>query len=163
MWRDEHFNHDVAQNGEVGAIEPISCLDALLFSYQHARVSQIEQPTEFLASVLRESAEEHSHIAVVFGAGTGMFPPKEVYGFETVDDYLSAGWSYSCLLHNHTLQRNGERIALGNPALSTSDVQLVRSLATERRLERARVTNGFYTYTATASEFDRLRSRDDLF
>ena len=48
---------------------------------------------------------------------------------------------------------------LGTPALSTSDVQLMRSLATSLGLESARVTNGFYTYTVEAADLDRLRSR----
>lgn len=42
MWRDEDFNHDLAQAGEVGVLEPIRCLDALLFAYQNSRVSQLE-------------------------------------------------------------------------------------------------------------------------
>jgi hypothetical protein len=88
-----------------------------------------------------------------------MFPPKSAYGFYVVDKYVAQGWRYWYLTHDHTLQRNGDRIALGTPTLSTSDVQLVRSLAAEHGLESARVTNGFYTFSATAAEFARLRSR----
>lgn len=157
--RDERFNRDLAQQGEVGIIEPIRCLDALLFAYQHSQVSQLAQPTEFLASVLRKDVAGQTHLTVIFGAGDEMFPPKAVYGFDVAEEYVTRGWQYWYVLHNHTIQRNGDLLALGSPALSTSDVQLMRSLATDARLQSARVTNGFYTFTAAANELDRLRSR----
>jgi hypothetical protein len=159
MWRDEEVNNELAQTGTVGKIERINCLDALLFAFQNARVPELTHPTEFLASVLRRESEGRLDLTVVFGAGEEMFPPKSVYGFDIVDKYVAQGWRYWYLIHDHTLQRNGDRIALGTPTLSTSDVQLVRSLAAEHGLESARVTNGFYTFSATAAEFARLRSR----
>ena len=158
-WRDEHFNHELAQSGEVGSIEPITCLDALLFAYQNARVSQLEQPTEFLASVLRRDVDGGTELAVVFGAGHEMFPPKSVYGFDVVEEHLADGWRWWYALHNHTIQRNGERLALGSPTLSTSDVQLMRNLTGDGGLENARVTNGFYTFTVAAGELWKMRSR----
>lgn len=159
LWSDEAFNAELARSGEAGAIEPIRCLDALLFAYQHSRVSQLSQPTEFLASVLRRDVEGTSRLAVVFGAGKEMFPPKAVYGFDVVDEYGARGWLYWYALHNHTIQTNEDRLALGTPALSTSDVQLTRSLAESAGLESARVTNGFYTYTVPAMQLGLLRSR----
>ena len=159
LWRDERVNGDLAQSGEVGFIEPIRCLDALLFANQNSRVSQLTQPTEFLASVLQKDEAGHARLVVIFGAGEEMFPPKSVYGFDVVDEYVALGWRYRYALHNHTIQQNGELLALGTPALSTSDVQLTRNLAEGTSLESARVTNGFYTYTATAEELRRLRSR----
>lgn len=161
MWADERANGELALSGEVGAIEPISCLDALLFAYQNGRVPQLERPTEFLASVLRLESAEGARLAVVFGAGTEMYPPKSVYGFDVVDAYRTAGWRWSYALHNHTTQRNGDRLALGTPTLSTSDVQLLRGLASERGLESARVTNGYYTFSVPSRELGRMRSRDD--
>ena len=160
LWRDERHNAELARRGEAGAIEPIRCLDALLFAFQNSRVSQLEQPTEFLASVLRRKSDDGgSRVAVIFGAGLAMYPPKTVYGFDVVDEYRSRGWRYSYALHNHTLQKNGDRLALGAPALSTSDVQLTRSLAAGSGLEGARVTNGFYTYVVAADDLTLLRSR----
>ena len=160
LWRDERHNAELARRGEAGRIEPIRCLDALLFAFQNSRVSQLEQPTEFLASVLRRETEDgDSRVAVIFGAGVEMFPPKSVYGFEAVDEYRSRGWRYAYALHNHTIQKNGDRLALGTPALSTSDVQLTRSLAADSDLEAARVTNGFFTYVVAGEELTLLRSR----
>ena len=140
----------------MGAIGPITCLDALLFARENARLPQLERPTEFLASVLRKGSDEHGEILVVFGAGAELFPPKTVYGFDIVDDYLAQGWSYWYVLHNHTRQSNG---ALGIPVPSTSDVQFVRGLAAKRGLKRVRVTNGFYSFDAGIDEMRALRAR----
>lgn len=159
LWRDDRFNAELARRGEAGTIEPIRCLDALLFAFQNSRVAQLDQPTEFLASVLLHESDGDSRVAVIFGAGMEMYPPKSVYGFEVVDEYRSRGWRYSYALHNHTIQKNGDRLALGTPALSTSDVQLTRSLAAESDLDGARVTNGFFTYVVAAEDLTRLRSR----
>jgi hypothetical protein len=129
---------------------------ALLFAEQNARVPQLERPTEFLASVLRRGAEEGEEVVVIFGAGSEMFPPRTVYGFDVADEYLARGWRYWYVLHNHTRQGNG---ALGVPVPSASDVQLARNLAAERGLERVRVTNGFYTFEAAVDEMAVFRSR----
>ena len=148
VWRDERFNIELAHGEEVGSIAPISGLDALLFAHQAARFSQIERPTEFIASVLRRELAGMAELTVVFGAGSEMFPPRSAYGSETVDEYLAEGWTFWYHLHNHTVQRNGESLALGVPVPSTSDVQLVRSLGDEMGLQGVRVTNGFFTFSA---------------
>jgi len=159
MWRNEDINHELAQGGEVGKIEPITCLDALLFAYQNGRVPELTHPTEFLASVLRREVGDRSEIAVVFGAGDEMFIPKTVYGFDVVAELVAKGWDYWYAIHNHTLQWNGDRVALGRPTLSLSDVHLVRNLAADQGLSSARVTNGFFTFSVRAGEFSRMRSR----
>lgn len=155
VWRDENFNNQLAYHEGVGSIEPITCLDALLFAEQNARVPQLERPTEFLASVLRERGMGRDEMVVVFGAGTELFPPASVHGFEIVDEYVAAGWQYWYALHNHTRQANG---ALGVPVPSTSDVKFARNLAAERGLERVRVTNGFYSFDAAIAEISRFRA-----
>jgi hypothetical protein len=88
-----------------------------------------------------------------------MFPPKSVYGFDVVEEHLADGWRWWYAIHNHTIQRNGERLALGSPTLSTSDVHLMHNLAGDGGLESARVTNGFYTFTVAADELWKMRSR----
>jgi hypothetical protein len=159
VWRNEHFNNDLVFSGAVGSIAPITCLDALLFSRQASRISQIDQPTEFLASVLRRETHTGPDVVIVFGAGSEMFPPREVYGFEVVERFLADGWSYWYAIHNHTVQKNGDLLALGVPAPSTSDVQLYRSLAEKMGLESLRVTNGFYTFSASVHELGAFRAR----
>ncbi|MEX2570178.1 MAG: hypothetical protein WD737_02665 [Gemmatimonadota bacterium] len=156
VWRDENFNNNLAYREGVGSIEPISCLDALLFAEQNARVPQLERPTEFLASVLVNRLGERNEVVVVFGAGTELFPPSSVHGFEIVDEYVAAGWQYRYVLHNHTRQTNG---ALGVPVPSTSDVDFARRLAAQRGLESIRVTNGFYSFDATIAEISDFRGR----
>jgi hypothetical protein len=156
VWRDEMFNNDLAYREGIGSIAPISCLDALLFAEQNTRVPQLEHPTEFLASVLRKRVGDRDEVIVIFGAGSEMFPPRSVHGFEIVDEYLATGWRYWYMLHNHTRQASG---ALGVPVPSTSDVAFTRSLAAQRALERVRVTNGFYTFDASVAELSRFRAR----
>ena len=157
--RNEQFNNDLVFDGAVGSINPISCLDALLFSRQASRISQLDHPTEFLASVLRRETRTGADLFVVFGAGSEMFPPKNVYGFEVVRRFLADGWSYWYSIHNHTIQKNGDLLALGVPAPSSSDVQLYRSLGKEMGLDSLRVTNGFYTFSASVNDLAAFRPR----
>ena len=152
IWRMTRANNEMVFAGEVGTVEPVRCLESLLFAFQHNRVSQLDQPTEFLASVLRRDGEEGPELTVVFGAGMEMFPPKSVYGFDVVDELRADGWTYAYALHNHTIQTNGERLALGTPAPSTSDIHLSLNLARGSGLQEVRVTNGFYTFRAPAGD-----------
>src|SRR5437879_7997064 len=94
VWRDESFNNDLVYRGVVGAIGPITCLDALLFAQQNARVPQLERPTEFLASVLRKGSDEREEIGGVCGAGPELFPPRTVYRFCIDEDYSAQGRRY---------------------------------------------------------------------
>lgn len=49
---DAH-NNALALSGKLGALEPISCLEAALFAHQAGRRPMETEPTEFLAFVLR--------------------------------------------------------------------------------------------------------------
>lgn len=157
IWRDEYFNNDLVFDEGVGSVEPISCLDALLFARQASRFSQLDRPTEFSASVLRRENWTQTDVMVVFGAGSEMFVPKDFYGFDVVADLLDEGWSYWYAIHNHTIKKNGDRLALGVPVPSTNDVQLLRSLSQSLGLDSVRVTNGFYTFRASVEELGRMR------
>lgn len=159
VWADEHFNNALVYDSGVGRIGPITCLDALLFARQATRVSQLDQPTEFLASVLRRETDQGAEVTVVFGAGSEMFPPKAVYGFDVVERMRALGWSYWYALHNHTVQRNEGLLALGVPVPSTSDVHLLRGLGQEAGLEEVRVTNGFFTFDAPVESLEPFRAR----
>lgn len=159
MWRNEQFNNDAVFGGIVGSVQPISCLDALLFARQARRHSQVDHPTEFLASVLRRKATNGFDVVAIFGAGSGMFPPKTVYGLDVVRRYLDEGWDYWYAVHNHTVRKNGDRLALGVPAPSTSDVQFYGNLGKEMGMDSLRVTNGFYTFRASVGDLANLRGR----
>lgn len=159
IWIDEHFNNDLAFSGKAGTIEPVSCLDALLFTWQARRIPPIEVPTEFLASVLRRPTKDGEELAVIFGAGAAMFPPRWAYGLDVVDRYLNDGWSYWYALHNHTPQSNRGLLALGVPVPSTSDVGFARALGEEKGMQFTRVTNGFYTFSGSVKDLAGFRAR----
>ena len=108
---------------------------------------------------MRLDGTEGDDVTIVFGAGSDMFPPKSVYGFEVVDEYIANGWTYSYALHNHTLQRNRDQITLGVPVPSTSDIQFARGQAALRGLESVRVTNGLFTFSARIADLSGFRSR----
>jgi len=159
IWRDEFFNRDLVYDSGLGSIDPISCLDALLFTRQAMRVSQVERPTEFAASVLRREDLGGTRLKVVFSAGSEMFIPRGWYGFDLVDEYLSDGWTLWYMMHNHTTQSNGDLLALGVPIPSTSDVRLIRGLEEKLGLDSIRVTNGFYTFSAAVNDLEEFRAR----
>ncbi len=159
IWRNEFFNNDLVFDGGVGVVEPISCLDALLFTRQAVRVSQLEKPTEFVASVLRREAADGTRLLIVFGAGSDMFVPRGWYGTDLLGDYLNDGWGIWYVIHNHTTKKNGDRLALGVPVPSTNDVQLNRALAVQLGLDSVRVTNGFYTFRASTDDMSQFRAR----
>ena len=156
IWQDELHNNQLVYGGGAGTIEPLTCLDALLFAEQNRRVPQSERPTEFMASILLRGAPGSEEATVIFGAGSEIFPPREVYGLDLIADRVADGWRFHTALHNHTRQENG---ALGVPVPSTSDVRFSRSLAESHGLERVRVTNGFYTFDAPVAELTEMRAR----
>lgn len=158
MWQDEFYNNDLVFNEGVGAVEPISCLDALLFARQAGRYSQLDRPTEFSASVLRRERETHTDLMVVFGAGRSTLVPRDYYGFDVVSDLMTEGWDLWYAIHNHTIKSHRGRLALGMPVPSTNDVQLLRSLSESLGLDSVRVTNGFYTFRASVDELSGMRA-----
>lgn len=154
-WQRELYNMERAYSTEAGHLRPVHCLDALLFAYQNARFAQAEQPTEFLASILRKQVDGRTMLRVYFGAGDALFPPKQVYGFDAVERDVAEGWDYVAMLHNHTLQDADGHLRLGVPAPSVSDVQLLRNLVADYGLAAAWITNGFYTLTIPARALDQ--------
>lgn len=152
QWRRELHNVETAYSGQAGTLRPVRCLEALLFAYQNTRHSQLERPTEFIASVLRKRIEGRTIFRLYFGAGDELFPPKEVYGFDEVERDVASGWEYVAMLHNHTIQDAGGELRLGVPAPSIADVQLLNSLVEDYGLERAWITNGLYTLDLSATD-----------
>ncbi len=160
VWRREDRNAELVHGGRVGRIRPINCLEALLFAHQHRRRDEIAHPTEFLVSILRKRTGGQTRLRVYFTAGDEMFPPKQLYGFDRVARDRAGGWELSVVLHNHTVQQNRGRPALGQPAPSSSDVALLRGLAADLGMAEARVTNGFYTVDVPAAQLAELETRE---
>jgi hypothetical protein len=156
IWRRERLNAELAFGGDAGRVRPVHCLDAVLFALQNARHDELTTPTEFVALVLRKD----STLRIYAGSGDEMFPPKSVYGIDQARRDVADGWKLDLHLHNHTIQKRGVRPALGTPAPSTGDVQLLRGLATDLGLARVWVTNGMFTVDIPASALPRYHARD---
>lgn len=154
VWRRERANAELVYGGDAGRVRPVRCLDAALFAYQHARYDQLAHPTEFVAAILRRGPA----LRVYLGASGELFPPKRVYGIDEARRDVAAGWRFVAHLHNHTVQRRGDRPALGTPAPSTNDVHLLRGVAGELGLEAAWVTNGVFTGEVPAAALARFHA-----
>lgn len=161
LWAREDANVDRVFQGGAGRVRPMMCLDALLFSYQNARFPQLTHPTEFIASILKKVENGTPMIKLYFAAGDTMFPPRGFYGLDAVARDVADGWDFVAALHNHTVQENEGKPALGVPAPSTSDVDLLRNLSTDLNLRNAWVTNGFFTVEIPSSVLDEYHGRSD--
>jgi hypothetical protein len=139
VWRREDANADLVFDGKM--VRPIRCLEAALFARQDARHSELTHPTEFVASIVRRGGR----LRVYFGGSDQMFPRGAFYGIEQARADVADGWTFWAVLHNHTVVTYQGRPALGMPAPSTNDVQLMRGLVEDVGLREAWVTNGFYT------------------
>lgn len=159
LWQREAKNADTAFSGRAGRVRKIQCLEALLFGDQNRRYSQITQPTEFIASVLRKNTDGRTRLKVYLSGSDQMFPPKDFYGFDEAERDIANGWEFWFVLHNHTTQKYNGNHALGTPTLSTSDADLHRGLAERLKLQSARVTNGFFTAEIPARAFDQYLGR----
>ena len=155
LWRREELNVALMYEGG-GQVRPVWCLEAALFALQDARYSQLTQPTEFVAQILRRG----DRIKVYHGGSDVMFPPARFRGLEEVNADVAAGWQYWVLLHNHTVRTLDGKPALGVPAPSTNDVQLFRGLVDRLGLREAWVTNGMYTGLVPASNLGQFSTRE---
>lgn len=156
-WRREDHNAALVLDGKAGTLRPIHCLEALMFARQHARHDELTTPTEFMVLVLRRG----DRLRLYFGAGDQLFPPRTVYGFDQAAADVADGWTLELALHDHTVQRRGDRPALGMPSLSTNDVFLFRNKVADLGLRAAWVTNGVYTAEIPAADLDRFLAPAD--
>jgi hypothetical protein len=154
LWRREGVNEELMYSGG-GHVRRIQCLEAALFARQHARYSELAQPTEFVAQVLRRG----DRLKVYMGGSEKEFPPKSVYGLNEVAVDVAAGWQYFVVLHNHTVRTLKGRTALGVPAPSTSDVELFSGLVPQLGLREVWVTNGMYTGVVSTESLVRFAAR----
>jgi hypothetical protein len=146
LWRREDHNSALVMSGKAGTVRPIQCIEALTFVPER----------ESIVIVLRKGDATRLYV----GTSDQMFPPKAVYGTVQAAADVAAGWRFDVLLHNHTVQRRGDGIALGMPTLSTADVSLARNLVADHGLRAAWVTNGVYTAEIPAADFPLFLGRD---
>ncbi len=154
LWRREGLNEELMYTGG-GQVRRIRCLEAALFARQHTRYSQLTQPTEFVAHILRRG----DVFKVYFAGSDRMFPPKSFYAIDEVRADVAAGWQYSAVLHNHTSRSLHGKLALGVPAPSTSDVELFSGLVASLGLREVLVTNGMFTGVVSAERLSRFSTR----
>lgn len=146
--------------GAVGTLRPVNCLEALLVDYQAARFAMASHPTEFHAVIMERGDAGNREVRVWFAASGAPWPPRATLLLERVAADRREGWRAVTHLHNHPFLFDGEGDVAGANAPSLTDVQFWRYLRDELGVERARVTNGFATFEAPASSFDRLRARE---
>jgi hypothetical protein len=146
LWRREDHNSALVMSGKAGTVRSVQCIEALTFVPER----------ESIVIVLRQGSATRLYV----GTSDQMFPPKAVYGTVQAAADVAAGWRFDVILHNHTVQRRGDGIALGMPTLSTSDVSLARNLVADHGLRAAWVTNGVYTAEVPAADFPLFLGRD---
>lgn len=146
MWRREDHNAELVMSSKAGTLRPVQCLEALTFVPDR----------ETIVLVLRR---DHA-LRLYVGSSDQMFPPKSVYGTTQAAADVADGWRLDVVLHNHTVLRRGDKIALGTPTLSTTDVSLFRHLVAELGLASAWVTNGVFTAEVPASHLPLFLGRD---
>jgi len=143
-------------SGEVGAIRPIRCLEALLLATQAERTlaqgrPMADHPTEFLAYVLERGGVRKVWYYTVDQAGVGGL--AALHGPVAAD--VREGWAVVVALHNHNFFLDSARI-LGGVAPSATDVGYLANMAPQLGIPRASITNGFHTLEVAAEDFARL-------
>jgi hypothetical protein len=146
LWRREDHNAELVMSGKAGTLRPVQCLEALTFVSDR----------ETIVLVLRRG----DALRLYVGSSDQMFPPKSVYGTTQAAADVADGWRLDVVLHNHTVLRRGDKLALGMPTLSTADVSLFRHLVADLGLGGAWVTNGVFTAEVPATLFPLFLGRD---
>ena len=166
-WSGEAANATLVLEGRVGAIAPVTCLEAMLWKWQAARYPMLDHPTEFGAFVLRAPGRVRVYLSSADLVG------QRVRGGVTqlVQADERAGFHLVAHLHNHpflfdrtvgdrmwTLEATREDVA-GALAPSMTDVRFYRTLRDSLGLEEGWVTNGLQSSHFRAGEFDVLTTR----
>ena len=131
-------------------IHPAGCLEKLLLSLQHQRVSLLERPTEFAALVLRSPDGDRLRIyyLTINEDGIGRMSPLT----EPAMLDVGAGWHVEIALHNHSFHP-GQPSIDGVLAPSEADAQFAANFAADAGLQAAWITNGLHTSRIPASAF----------
>lgn len=157
-------NLTVLLEGRAGNINPIGCLEAMLWKWQAARYPMLEHPTEFGAFVLRGHGRVRVYLSSADLVGQKIRRPVT----ELVQGDVIGGFRLMAHIHNHpfllnrevgdrmwTVEASKEDVA-GALAPSTTDVEFYRNVVGNLSLEEAWVTNGLHTARFHAGELDSL-------
>lgn len=141
-------------SGKVGRLSKIRCIEALLMGEANNRREMRKSPYEIGALILWRSEDDALKIYLGLGDTTSV-PMDE---FESLlERDIKAGWRMWVHIHNHpfSLEKPYDENG-GYTAPSTGDLQFYKTWRRKWRLEEAWITNGVYSYSLMASEFDRL-------
>jgi hypothetical protein len=143
-------------SGEVGAVRPMSCLEALLFATQAERTAgegrpMHTSPTEFLSYLLQRGDTLKVWYYTVDQPGVGGLATLH----EPLRADLAAGWSVLRNIHNHNFFLDREGV-LGGVVPSATDVQYLRNMSATLGPLHVSITNGFHTLDLTPTELARL-------
>jgi hypothetical protein len=166
-WKGEADNSMLVLDGTVGKIEPMTCLEAMIWKWQNNRFLMISYPTEFGAFILKRNTDLRIYLSSSDIVGARI--RSEV--LESIQTDIESGFELLAHLHNHpflfdrsigdrmwTMEETIDDIA-GALAPSMTDVSFFRGIRDRYGLQEAWITNGIETSKFNAEEFDLLRSR----
>ena len=156
--RDADKIHRVL-DGEIGRIESINCLEALLFTEHEARYPVEAGATEFLAFILRKDGRLKAYL-LSHGDTNGVSPSGELVRGRLRED-RAQGWILLANLHNHPFQFDNPSGDIGGTTVpsgdsSYGDVSVFQSGVSEYDMRGAWITNGFDTVRFDAADVAAL-------
>ena len=153
----DQINAHLIHTGELGEIRKIHLLEAELLNYQLGRYQLLKHPTEFHAFVLFN--ESSDLVRVYFGASDQPWPPRLGTILEAVVKDLRNGWHIKYDLHNHYEPEANNYLGILAPSMS--DAQIFKAFDGQYGMEKALITNGFYTVVIDSSEFKKFEAHGD--
>lgn len=139
-------------------VEPIRCIEALLFTRQNERISILERSTEFAAFVLRSADGSRLKIYNYTRNEDGIGNVSVLT--DPIARDVSEGWLLVASLHNHNFHPD-ELGSNGIVSPSGTDTTLYKNLAAAFGLREAWITNGVDTSHIPASAFGLLSTEND--
>lgn len=141
-----------------GRVEPMSCLEALLFSEHQARFP-VQGYTEFLAVVLAKGGRLRVYL-LSSGETQGAAPHLSHVRAE-LDADRARGWTLELHLHNHPFNFENESGDIGGSLAPSGearwgDIGTLLSLMREQGLREGAITNGFDTAYYGRQDLERL-------
>ena len=153
----DKINAHLVHTGELAEIREINFLEAELLNYQLGRYQLLKHPTEFHSFILFNDSK--NLVRVYFGASDQPWPPKPGIILNAIDEDLKNGWYIKYDLHNHYEAESNNYLGILAPSMS--DAQIFKAFAEDYGMEKALITNGFYTVVIDSSEFKQFEAHGD--
>jgi len=150
----DRINARLVHSGRVGTIRSMNLLEAELLNYQLSRYPLLSHPTEFHAFILFHDSLHH--VRVYFAASDQPWPPKPAVILESIKKDLKQSWKLRYHMHNHYEPKSNNYVGILAP--SVADAQYFAFLSEDFNLDKALITNGFYTVEIESREFPKFRT-----